>query len=139
MLLGTIFQSITAWQKLSAINMKPKLAYKLLKYTRLVNAEYEIAEKQRVALIHEMTGTEEGQDAKIEPDTEAFREYVGKFNAIMQTESDLQPLDMDFEEVVDAVDEKDESLTVSDLAMLESFFVMAEKVEEGPKLAEETV
>lgn len=139
MLLGQVFQSIGAWQKLSAINLRAKLAYKLLKYTALVSAEHAIAEKQRVALIHEVTGTKEGEDAKIEPDTPEFREYVERFNAVMVTESDLQPLIMDFEEVVDAVDEKDESLSVSDLATLESFFAMPEKPLEGPKLAEGTV
>jgi len=122
MLLGQIFQSITAWQKLASINLKAKLAYKLLKYTNLVSAEHAIAEKQRVALIHEITETKEGEEAKIEPDTPEFKEYVEKFNAVMLTESDLKSLDVDFEEVVNAVDEKDESLTVSDLAMLEPFF-----------------
>lgn len=122
MLLGEIFQSIAAWQKLSAVNMKPKLAYKILKYTKLVSAEHAIAEKQRVALIHEVTNTKEGEEAKIEPDTPEFVEYAQKFQAIMLTESDLKQLDMDFEEVVNAVDEKDESLAVGDLAMLEPFF-----------------
>lgn len=123
MLLGEIFQSIAAWQKLSGINMKPKLAYRILKYTKLVSAEHAIAEKQRVALIHEITGTKEGEDAKIEPGSSEFQEYVGKFNAVMLTESDLKQLDMDFEEVVNAVDEKEEALSVSDLAMLEPFFM----------------
>lgn len=139
MLLGQVFQSITAWQKLSAINLRAKLAYKLLKYTALVSAEHAIAEKQRVALIHEVTETKEGEEAKIEPNTPEFAKYVEKFNAVMLTESDLRPLVMDFEEVVNAVDEKDESLTVSDLAMLEPFFATPEKPIEGPKLAEETV
>lgn len=137
MLLGHVFQSVAAWQKLSSINLRAKLAYKLLKYTNLVSAEHTIANKQREALIYEITGTKEGQEAKIEPNTPEFLEYVEKFNAVMQTESDLQPLDMDFEEVVNAVDEKDESLTVSDLALLEPFFV--DKKIEGPKLAKETV
>lgn len=122
MLLGEIFQSIAAWQKLSGINLRAKLAYKLLKYTALVSAEHAIAEKQRVALIHEITGTKEGENAKIEPDTPELTEYVQKFNEVMLTESTLEQLQMDFEEVVNAVDEKDESLSVSDLAMLEPFF-----------------
>lgn len=122
MLLGQVFQSLGAWRKLSAINLKAKLAYKLLKYTALVSAEHAITEKQRVSLIHEITDTKDGQEAKIEPDTPEFAEYIGKFNEIMLTESDLPQFDMDFEEVVNAVDEKDESLTVSDLALLEVFF-----------------
>jgi len=122
MKLGTIFQSIDAWKKLSAINMRPKLAYAVLKYTRLVSAEYEIVEKQRVALIHEITGTKEGEEAKIAANSPEIAKYVEKFNAIMVTASDLKPLDVNFEEVVNAVDSKDEVLSVSDLALLEPFF-----------------
>jgi hypothetical protein len=125
MLLGEVFQSIRAWQKLASVNMKPMLAYKIFKYVKLVNAEYEIAEKQRVALIRELTGIKEG-DAKLEPNTPEAAAYVEKFNEILQTESDLQQLDMDFEEVVNAVDEKNESLTMNDLAMLEPFFLSSE-------------
>ena len=131
MLLGEVFQSIQAWQKLSNINMKPKLALKILRYTKLMSAEHEHAEKLRVALIHELTNTEDGQDAKIEPNTPEFEAYVTRFNEIMQSESDLKQLDVGFEEVVNAVDEKDETLAVSDLAMLEPFFKVGdEPVEE---------
>ena len=122
MLLGQIFQSINAWKKLSAVNMKPKLAYKVLKYTKKVSAEYDIAEKQRVALIHEVTGTKEGEEAKIEPDSPEIAKYVEKFNEIMLTESTLSRIDLELGDVVDAVDEKDETFTVSDLALLEPFF-----------------
>ena len=132
MLLGQVFQSIAAWNKLSSVNMKPKLAYKLLKYMALVSAEHAIAEKQRVALIHEITNTKEGEDAKIEPDTPEHREYVSRFNEVILTESTLEQLQMDFEEVVNAVDEKDESLTVSDLAMLEPFFLVPGSLTKQP-------
>jgi len=111
--------------------MKPKLALKILRYTKLMSAEHEHAEKLRVALIHELTNTEDGQDAKIEPNTPEFEAYVTRFNEIMQSESDLKQLDVGFEEVVNAVDEKDETLAVSDLAMLEPFFKVGdEPVEE---------
>ena len=122
MLLGQIFRSLNAWIKISAVNMKPKIAYRVLKYTKKVSAEYEIAEKQRVALIHEITGTKEGEEAKIEPDSPEIDVYIEKFNEIMQTESSLSSIDLELEDVVDAVDEKDETLSVSDLALLEPFF-----------------
>jgi hypothetical protein len=136
MKLGEVFGSVAAWRKLSGINMKPKLAYKILKYTKLVSAEADIAEKQRVSLIHEITGTEDGQEAKIEPNTPELTAYAEKFNEVLLMESDLQQLDVDFEEVVDAVDEKDESLTVNDLAMLEPFFVNDGSVECDETVAE---
>ena len=122
MLLGQIFQSVEAWRKLAGINMKPKLAYKVLKYTKKVSAEYEIAEKQRVALIHEITCTKEGEEVKIEPGTPGIAVYVEKFNEVMLTESTLDKIDLALGDVVDAVDEKDETLSMSDLALLEPFF-----------------
>lgn len=122
MLLGTIFQSIQAWQKLSAIPLKPRIAYQILKYTKLVGDEHALAEKQRVALIHELTDTAEGEDAKLEPNTPEMAAYVARFNEIMQTESDLTRIDMELGEVVDALDDKDEVLSVQDLALLEPFF-----------------
>jgi len=123
MILGQIWQSIQAWQKLSKINMRPKLAYKILKYTQQVSAEYDIIERQRVALIHELTNTKEGESAKIEPNTPESLAYGTRFNEILLQESDLPLCALDFEEVVDTVDEKDESLTVNDLAVLEPFFL----------------
>ncbi len=131
MLLGEVFQSMSSWQKLSGINLPAKLAYKILKYTKLVSAEYEIAEKQRAALIHELTDTKEGEEARIEPNTPRAMEYAKKFQEVLVMDTDLKPLDMDFEEVVNAVGEKDESLSVQDLAMLEVFFVPVDAPEEA--------
>ncbi len=122
MLLGTIFQSVTAWQKLSAIPLKPKVAYKLLKYTRYVSNEHEIAEKQRVALIHEITGTKDGEDAKIEPGSKQFVEYAKRFSEIMATEVKFEQIKLKLEDVVELLDDKPDALSVSDLALLEPFF-----------------
>ena len=122
MLLGQLFSSVTAWQKLSAIPLKPKVAYKILKYTRYVSREHEIAEKQRVALIHEVTGTKEGEDAKIEPGSPEFVEYAEKFNEIMATEVKFEQIKLKLEDVVELLDDKPDALSVSDLAMLEPFF-----------------
>jgi len=123
MKLGEVFQSIEAWRKLSSITMRPKLAYAILKYVKLITTEYEIAEKQRVALIHELTNTKEGEDARIEAGTPEFTEYVKRFTEIMGVESSLPRCELDFAEVVNAVDGKDDVLTVNDLALLEPFFV----------------
>ena len=137
MLMGQVFNSINAWQKLSGINMKPKLAFKILRYTKLVSAEHEHAEKMRTALIYEVTGAKEGEDVKLEPDTPELAAFIKKFNEVLQTESTLQPLDIDLEDVANAVDEKDESFTVNDLAMLEPFFLGKQKPEDCAKSADE--
>lgn len=122
MLLGEIHQSVEAWQKLSGINLRAGLSYKLLKYTKLVSAENVIFEKQKAASMYEVTGVQVGQPVRIEQDDPTMKMFAPKYQEILLTESDLKQLDMDFEEVVNAVDEKDETLTINDLAMLEPFF-----------------
>ena len=122
MLCSQVFQSIKSWQKLSNINMKPKLAFKILMYTKKVADEHKAIDELRVALVHEITNTQPGSEVKIKPDTEEFFKYVKGLQEILLVESNLKPIDLDFEEVVNAVDEKDESLTVADLSALEPFF-----------------
>lgn len=126
MLLGQIFQSIESWRKLSSLCITPKTAYKILKYTKLVGAEHEIAEKQRVALIHEITGTKDGEDAKIEPESSEFVEYVKRFNEIMLQEVDLPKIDLKMDDIIEAIPDNNDTLTVSDFAMLEPFFADGE-------------
>lgn len=84
-------------------------------------AEYEIVRKQQELILREVTGIKEGQ-INITEESPEFPAYAERFDPVLLTESDLQPLDMDLEEVVNAVDEKDESLTVQDLALLVPFF-----------------
>ncbi len=122
MQLGQIFSSIESWRKLSVVNLKPKIAYAIFKYTALVTAEAEVVEKQRTALIYEVTGTESGTEVKLGPGEPGWDLFVQGFNEILSQESDLKPIDMDMEEVVDALDGKDDVLSVSDLARLEVFF-----------------
>ena len=123
MLLGQIWQSMESWRKLSSVAMHPMMAYKVLKYTKLVEAEYAVADKQRKALIHELTGTKDGEDAKIEQDTPEFMAYVEKFNEVMTVKSSLKQVKgVELEGVVKAVGDKDDVLSVRDLALLEPFF-----------------
>ncbi len=122
MLCSQVFQSIAAWQKLSGVNMKPKLAFKILMYTKKVAAEHEAVEKQRIALVHEITGTKPGEEVDIKPDTDEFEKYIVGLQEILLVESDLELLELDFESVVNGVDEKNETLTIADLASLEPFF-----------------
>ncbi len=132
--LGTIFQSIESWRKLSNVNMKPAVAYKILKYTKLVSAEHEIAEKQRVALLRDITGTADGEDAKIEPNSPEFVEYVKRFDEIMSQESSLDKIGLGLDAVIAALDGKDDVLSVADLAKLEPFFTTeVEALEPSPE------
>jgi len=122
MLLGQIFQSTNSWAKLSRVNMKPKIALTILRYSKAVSAEYDLVEEKRKALIHEITKTEPGTEAKIEPGSDDLAEYVNRFNEILQLDSSVEQIQLKLSEAVDAVDEKDETLTVQDLAVLEPFF-----------------
>lgn len=122
MLLGQIFSSIEPWKKLSSVNMKPKVAYAILKYTALVSAEAAVVEKQRMALIYEASGSEPGTEVKLMPEEPGWEQFVRGFNEILSQESDLGPIQMDMGEVIDALDGKDDVLSVSDLARLEPFF-----------------
>ena len=122
MLLGQIYQSMEAWKKLSALTMKPFIAYQVLKYTKLVSAEYAVADAQRIALIHEITNTKDGEDAKIEPQSPEFAQYVEKLNEVMTVESSLEQCAIPLEEILKAIGDKDEVLTIQDLALLEPFF-----------------
>ncbi len=122
MKLREIFQSVEAWGKLASVNMKPKLAYQVLKYVQLVTDEHTIAEKQRVALLREITGSPDGSDVLIKDGTPEFSEFVSGFNAILAQESTLEKLDIKLETIVDALDGKDDVLSISDLAALEPFF-----------------
>ncbi len=122
MLLGHIFQSTEAWRKLSSVSMSPAIAYQILKYTKRVADEYDIAEKQRVALLYDITGGKEGEEVRLEADDPKFAGYVQRLNEIMSQEVDFKPLELSLEGIVAELDAKDVTLTVSDLAKLEPFF-----------------
>jgi len=123
MRLSEVFQSMNSWQVLTALKMTPKMAYKLLKYVKLVSVEYDIADKQRVQLIHELTGTQPGMSANIEPGTPEHEEYARRFTEILNTECALMPSGLTLESVLDAVaKEQGNVLSARDLVVLEPFF-----------------
>jgi len=121
MKLGQVFQAVEAWRNLAALKMKPQMAYQILKYVRLVLAEYEIAEKQRVALIHELTETRDGEDARIETGTPEFAEYIRRFSEVMETECDLAKCEIALSQVMASIAEG-EKLSMAELEALEPFF-----------------
>jgi hypothetical protein len=119
--LGIIVQSMDAWRKLASIDTRPKIAYQILRYTKLITSEFEIIEDQRVALLRDITGKREG-DVKIEVDTPEWHEYARRFGEILAIESELELLDINFEEAITALENTKEVLSISDLAVLEPFF-----------------
>ncbi len=121
-----IFQSIPSWRKLSGITMKPLIAFKILRYTKLVSAEFEHIEKQRIDLAYKISGTPRDQNVKLDPGTSELAEFQRRFNEVLDTESTLPLIRLDLETVVNALDGKEDVLTVSDLANLEVFFQYSE-------------
>jgi len=123
MILGQVFQALPAWQRLSSLKMTPFMAYQMLKYFKLVAAEYDIVEKQRVALIRKLTNTVEGQNAEIKPDTPEFVEYIKLFNEVLIVDCDLKKCSMTMNDVMGAIyDERENALSVQELVVLEPFF-----------------
>ena len=124
MKLADVFNSMQSWRTLSTAKMSPAVAYKILKYVKQVMDEHEVVEKQRVALIYEVSGAKEGESVKIEPNTEQFVEYVTRFNEVLNTESDLPQCELSFGEIIEAVSKHDENaLSTADLMVLEPFFL----------------
>jgi len=120
-----VVEAIASWQILAAMKVSPRVAYKLLKYTKLVSAEHEIAEKQRVALIHELTGTKEGEDASIPAGSELLKVYASRLSDILETKSDLPQCELTLDEVLDAVcADQANALSTRDLGLLEPFFAV---------------
>ncbi len=118
-----VFRSLAAWRKLSSVPMKPRYALSILRYTKLVSAEYDNIEKLRVALAYRVSGAESGSMVEIAPDTPEAREFAEKFSEILQQDADIAPIHgISLDEIIGAMDGKEDSLTVTDLAMLEPFF-----------------
>jgi len=125
--LGTIYTAREVWSRLVTMRINPRMAYTLLKYLKLFVAEVEIIEKQRIALIHEITNTVEGQEAKIEPNTPEFVDYVNRFNAVLLTDSDLKKCNIPFDDLLKALhSEEGNDFTVQELMALELFFEESE-------------
>lgn len=117
-----IFHSMKSWQKLANVALKPKIAFQILRYTKLVDAEFQHIEKQRIAIVYEVSGTPEGQSIEADENSPWMPEFYHRFNEVLQQESTLSLLRLDLETVVNALDGKDDVVSVSDLAILEPFF-----------------
>ena len=123
MKLSNVFAAKETITRLAQLKMAPKVAYRVLKFARKFDAEYAIVEKQRSALIAEISGTKEGEEAKIERGTPEFAEFVKQFGAILDVESDLAVCPLTLDALLDALEEADgNTMSVQDIAMLESFF-----------------
>lgn len=123
MKLSNVVAANAVWRKLLQWRVKPALAYALLKYSRLLEAEFGIVETTRVALIRELTHTKDGEEVTLQPDTTEFKEYVKRFSAILDVDSELKPSELKFDALLSALaDDQTNILSAVDLGVLEPFF-----------------
>jgi hypothetical protein len=124
MKLLSIFMAFPVFGKISQLKMNPKTAYRILKYTRTLGQEYDIIEKQRVSIIHELTNTKDGENASIVPGTSEHELYISRFGSILDVESDIQTFGCSMDEFLDKIsDDKASDLTAIEISSIEPFFV----------------
>jgi hypothetical protein len=114
MKLLNVLQSINAWKKLSLVNMKPRIALEVLRFNQRIADEHAIILKKQAALVAGVPDANE--------DTPEVMKLNAEFNEFLSQDSSLTPIYLTLNELVGAVDEKDETLTIQDLAFLEPFF-----------------
>ncbi len=117
-----IFTARESWQRLAALKLPPLLGYRLLKYMKKVLAEIEIIEMQRVKLIRDCAGVKEGMDAELVPGTPGHARFVAEFGTLLNQQSDLEPSNTKFDDLIGAISTDGNALSVQDLAQLEPFF-----------------
>lgn len=123
MTLLQIWNSRPAWITLSELRKPPGIAYRLLKYERLVDAEFAVITKSRDAMITKAAGVEAGQFASLQPDSPEYAAFSAELTAFLATESELQPCDLDMDALLAALDtQAGNSIAEGDLALLEPFF-----------------
>lgn len=124
MKLANVLMAQSAWKRLAGLKMPPAKAYMLLKYAKLVTAELEVIEQQRVKLIHEITGTKEGENISLAPGTPEHAQFVAAYTVALDVDSDLKQCDMKMDELLSTLTtEEGNALSVEDLGNLEPFFL----------------
>jgi len=123
MKLANVFAARPAIARLVTLNMAPKVAYKVLRWSGKFDAEYSITEGQRTKLLHDISGVEVGANVAIEPGTPEFDRFVKEFNEILSVDSALAVCPMTIHALIAALDVSDSNtLSVQDIAMLEPLF-----------------
>jgi len=122
MKLANVLMARDAWKRLAGLKLPPATAYRLLKYAKLVTAELELIEQQRVKLICEIAGVKEGENATIEPGTPKHTEFVIRYTAALDVETDLKQCDMKMDDLLATLMSESNTLSVEDLGNLEPFF-----------------
>jgi hypothetical protein len=137
MKLAQIFVARETWKAFAGLKMPPHTAYRLLKYVKRMDSEFELIESQRQKLIKELLeqkqarltaeGIEIAEDDKniLKPADPEYMKFAGPegFGGVLETESDLKPFSMTLSAMLDlAGKEAGNVLSAQDLGLLEPFF-----------------
>lgn len=119
-----ILESRPAWSTLSSLRKPPGIAYKLLKYERLLEAELIAIDKVRNEIIWKVAGAERGTIVTLQIGSPENNQFAAEFLEFVKTESELKPFaDLDMDGLMAALDSQaGNTLAESDLAALEPFF-----------------
>ena len=108
MRLAAIWNAQSAFSALSALKKPPKLSYRLYKYQHKFNTEVAICEAQRIKCVCEVAGVEPGSveaaSVVLLPGTPEFVTFLAKFNEFIAGESDLAPVGVGMDALIDALD-----------------------------------
>ncbi len=127
MKLSEIWNARETFNRLALLRKPPKVAYRLMKYERKLSAELTLCEAQRSKCVCEVAGVDvgsiEAEQVTLMPGTAEFNAFLDRFNEFLDGESDLKPLELEMDALVDALDaESGNVLSEVDLALLEPFF-----------------
>ena len=132
MKLANVFAAKDALGRLGESKLPPKVAYRVLKFAKKFESELAIVDKQRNALIMEVSGAKEGESITLDAGTPQFDEFVAKFNEVLMTDSELALCPLKMDALMDALEAVEgNTLSMQDIALLEVFF---ESNEEAPPL-----
>ena len=118
--LFAIWQARESWQQLARLRKPPRVAYRLMKYFQQVAQEADICETQRIQCLKD-AGYKEGD--LMDDDDPRLAVFADKFKSFLQQPSDVDPLDISLDELIDALDaETGNVLSERDLMLLAPFF-----------------
>ena len=118
-----IWNAQFAWKNLGQLKKPPKLAYRLMKYGRKWDREQEDINAVRLQILWKSAGAPEGSQVELNAGQPEFDAFMVAFNAAMEMESDIGPVGIDMDALVEGLDSQaGNQISESDLALLEPFF-----------------
>jgi len=123
-----VVNSVDSWKELASKKLKPRTAYRVMKYMKLVDEEIKLFEVQRNSLLRSAAGVnDESVAVRLEAGTDEYNKYLENVNDLLMVEVDICKIEMKFCELVEEI--ADEEISVGMLLSLEPFFAGDDDVE----------